>query len=467
MNYYELRAEVAKLVPRMINLAGVKGKIELVKEKGRKTNYKEFSLDVQGFQDKRRLLNLEEVSSFLEISLRAVACPMPFNMDVWDGIICPYNCAYCYANNFRASLYTSFFDNSKSMGLRHCNPKYYKKEMDNLFKLRGKDPHSVKGDIQKAIAKQIPLRMGIRFEDFLKPEKKKGVSLEMMRYLADNDYPLMINTKSDLLGEDAYLKALSDNEAGTAVHITMISNDREFTRKIEPGAPTFEARVESAKRLTAAGVRVVARIEPYLVFLNDDPDAVREYMDKCWEAGIRHITFDTYSYSAKNPGIRKAFLKAGYDFDRLFLLGCDSQGLGSILLDKFMDLFREYGFKCSTFDLGCVPGNNQMVCCEVGDLFQGSGWNYGCVVSAIRFIKNKDRPVGWVEFEEYVNKNGGFLSESLRYAMHQLWNWDGNLSYRVQWGQGIEPIGTDRAGIVWEYRQHEDFREQLLKELLS
>jgi DNA repair photolyase len=467
VDYYELRTMISKFIPRMTTLAPIKGKADMVKEKGRKTNYKEFKLTEGKFVDKRRLLNVEEVSSFVEISLRAAACPMPFNIDIWDGITCPFNCLYCFANSFRASLYTSFFDNSRSMGLRHCNPDYYKRELDKMMKLRGTDPHSVQGDIQKAVAMEIPIRMGIRFEDFLPIERKKHVSLEMMRYLACQDYPLMINTKSDLLQEEEYLEALSSNKAKTAVHITMISNDPEFRKKIEPGAPSFERRLKMAKALSDAGVRVVARIEPYLVFLTDDPAALMDYMDKCWEAGIRHITFDTYSYSAKNPGIRKAFMKAEYDFDRLFLLGCGSQGLGSFLLDKYMDLFRDYGFKCSTFDLGCVPNNHQMICCEVGDWFEGSGWNYGSAVSAVWYIQrhHPGDAISWCDFEAYVNKCGGFLSEKLKCQVKRLWNLEGNASYFINWARGIEPVGRDQDGIVWVWNSNSDFREELWKNL--
>ncbi len=34
------------------------------------------------------MLDTEQINSFLEISLRAAACPMPFNADVWDGLNC-------------------------------------------------------------------------------------------------------------------------------------------------------------------------------------------------------------------------------------------------------------------------------------------------------------------------------------------------------------------------------------------
>lgn len=466
MNYWELRSLVSKVIPRRTQLLPIRDRVSAVKEKGRKSNYHQFSITKGEFVKHERLLNTEEVSSFLEISIRAAACPMPFNIDVWDGLLCPYACKYCFADAFRASLYTAFFDNSKTMGIRHCNPTFYKKELDSLMSLRGKDPHTITNDVKKAIALEIPMRMGIRFEDFSPSERKKGISLQMLQYLADVSYPIMINTKSDLIGTEPYVKALADNEAGSAVHITMISSSESILKRIEPGAPSFAKRIQGAKNLIDAGVRVVARIEPYLVFITDEKEQVEDYMDQCWNAGIRHITFDTYSYSANNPGIRASFIREGYDFERMFTLGCDSQALGSLLLDKFMDLFRDRGFSCSTFDVGCAPTNNQTVCCEVGDLFKG-GFNYGSIVVAARqIIERGMTPTRWSDFEEYVNKNGGFLSDRLRQDVHRLWNIQGNNAYAVNWAAGIEPHGRDEHGIIWVYDSGFDHREEILNGII-
>lgn len=386
-----------------------------------------------------------------------------------EGVLvhnCPFACAYCYANSFRASLYTAFFDNSKTLGLRHCNPTKYKAELGKIFQLRGTDPHNVKGDIQKAIAMDVPMRFGIRYEDFLHAERDMGISLNLLEYLADEEYPLMINTKSDLVGEDAYVKALARNKAGTAVHVTMISNNEEFLHRLEPGAPTFAKRLQGAKNLCDAGVRVVARIEPYLVFTNDKKDEVMSYMDQIWEAGIRNITFDTYSYTANNPGIKDAFIKCGIDYERMFLLGCDSQAVGSLLLGKFMEEFRKYGFSCSTFDMGNAPDNDQSICCEVGDWFKG-GFNYGCTVMAARFIQeNAGKAVSWKAFVEYVDLHGGFLSDSLKRDVHELWNGGGNLAYSHFWSQGLVPAGADEDGVVWTYKKQDDHRLEILEQLI-
>lgn len=466
MDYWEFRSLIAQIIPRMTVLKQNEERVDAVREKGRKSGYFQYNLKAQEWVKQERLLNTEEVNSFVEISCRAAACPMPLNLDVYDALICPFACQYCFANAFRASLYTAFFDNSKTMGIRHCNPDKYKTELDKLMKLRGKDPHMVKGDIQKAIAMDMPIRFGIRFEDFLYEEREMGISLQLLDYLADQEYPLMINTKSGLIGEDKYVEALSRNPAGTAVHITMISNNEDFLKRIEPGAPTFKERLQAAKNLSAAGVRVVARIEPYLVFANDRREEVEEYMDQIWDAGVRNLTFDTYSYTANNPGIKSAFIKAGIDYERIFLLGCDSQALGSLLLGKFMEEFRKYGFSCSTFDMGNTPDNNDSICCEVGDWFKG-GFNYGCTVMAARYIQEqKGKTVCWNAFVAYVNKNGGFLSESLQREVHELWNGGGNLAYSHFWSKGIKPAGADQDGLIWKYEGKDDHRLQILESLL-
>jgi len=466
MNYWELRKIIARVVPRMTQLYSSNRKAEIVQEKGRKKNYSQFNLKIGEWRKQERLLNTEEINNFLEISVRAAACPLPFNMDIWDGLVCPYNCIYCFANAFRASLYTAFFDNSKTMGLRHCNPEYYKKELDKMERFRGMTmPEKQKlTHINKAFALEIPVRMGIRFEDFLRNEQKAGVSLSMLEYLKEIAYPVMLNTKSNVVGTDPYVKALSENKAKAAVHVTVISANNTLLKALEPGAPSYEQRLEGIKNLCAAGVRVVARIEPYLFLTNDEPEYLTKYMEDMWGAGVRNITFDTYSYTANNSGLRQCFMNIGLDYDRIFTVGCDSQPLGSLLLGKFMELFRDYGFSCSTFDMGNQINNDQSICCEVEDYFEG-GWNYGCTVMAARYILKKGVAVSWSDFENYVNKNGGFLTEDLKKEVKMLWNLGGNMAYSQRWCAGLIPCGMDSDGLIW-IKENTDYRENLIKEII-
>lgn len=472
MNYQELREIVKHIIPRRQQLEELEKAHGLVKEKGRKVNYREFSFEKGEFTQNLRLLNTEEINSFLEVSLRAAHCPMPLNADVWDGLRCGYGCRYCFADSFRSSLYTSFFDNSKQMGLRHCKPDFFKAELDKLMKFRGKRNEG--SEVQRAIGLQIPIRLGIRFEDFLPIERRMKISLQFLQYLKEIAYPVMINTKSDLIGQDEYVRALAENKGGAAVHITMISSNDVINKKLEPGAPLFKDRIKAAKALTQAGVRVVARIEPFIAFVTDNWSEVREWVSEVRGAGIRNITLDTYSYSANSPGIRRQMEIEGIDFDRMFLLMSDAQWLGSLLLGAFIRGIKSEFWvtkdkvSCSTFDFGNVTWNDQDICCEVGDLYgsKGAGFSYGNNLMAIRYIQKLNGGLAyWSMYDDWVNSNGGWLSESIKKEVLFSWNlFGGNPSYYPDWAQGIIPCGIDGNGNrIWKYIPYDDFREEMLR----
>ena len=67
----------------------------MIKEKGRKGGYHQFDIESKEWVKQERLLNKDEINSFLEISLRAQGCPMPLNIDIFDGLKCPFSCIYC------------------------------------------------------------------------------------------------------------------------------------------------------------------------------------------------------------------------------------------------------------------------------------------------------------------------------------------------------------------------------------
>ena len=463
---------MSRIVPRQHGLfppteAGSKG---LVKQKGRKSEYAEFDLMEGDWGKKERLLDTDEIKTFVEVSCRAVECPMPLNLDVWDGFACPYKCIYCFANYFRASLYSSFFDNWKTMGMRHCRTDVVKATLDELRGGKGAE------DLVNAFRLRIPARFGIRFEDFLPVERKHGVSHSILRYLRDTDYPVMINTKSDVVGDSAYVEALAENPSGAAVHFTLLTTDDTLSRVLDGSSPSPDRRLEAMRRLSEAGVHVVARIEPFMTMINDERSWVDDWIGKVKEAGVDSVTLDTYSYSAKSIGIQRAFETAGLDFRRMFLLMSDSQGLGSLLLSSFMQYLNDNGLRCSTFDFGTIPLNSRHVCCEVDEsVFPNAGYNYGNLLSAARFIVESVVDSGrtgksiwsWRGFCCEVEQRGGFLSEALKESVRKAWNLDHNLNYTLQWIPGMSIAGEDEDGLLWGYDPTaSDPRIQLLESLV-
>ena len=464
MDYWELRKAVSRLVPRRAMIPG--RDFNRNKEKGRKSNYFQYDILANNMKKTTGAMLDENRLTVVNVSFRAQSCPMPFNMDVWDGMCCPYACRYCYADNLRSTLFPSFYDNGREVGIRHCAEAHWKAELDRLFVMRGEKVHKRGSAVHNSARLGIPLRFGIQFEDFTELELQHGVSLSMLRYLSKAKYPVMVNTKSDILGNDDYAEALASNKGGAAVHVTLITSNEALLKKIEPGAPTFASRMRSVKALVDAGVRVVGRIEPWMIFNNDVKEDVEEYVQAMKRAGVKHLTLDSYSYSAYNPGIRDNFHEVGIDFDRMFLLSADSQWLSSLLLGKFMKYLQGKGFKCSTFDQGNVPDNDDWICCSVGDYFleKGAGMNWGCGTIAVKLIQGRGSyGTTWGLFDEYVRQKGGWLSDGLKTEVKKIWNGEGDMAWPLFHARGLVPMGSDADGLIWTFNPDEDFRMDNLR----
>ena len=408
------------------------------------------------------------------ISLEKPQCKYVYNLEVknnnnyFANNILVHN---CFVASYSSSLYTAFYDNWRELGLRYCNEKHFLTEMDKYMRFRNSKPFDSASDIQNAFHIGVPVRLGIRSENFVPAEKKLRASYAMLKFLKDNEYPVMINTKSNMLQSEEYLRVLADNKAKAAVHMTLISSDEALLRELEPFAPTFKKRLASCKALIDAGVRVVARIEPFMCFINDSKEKVDDYIGKLKEAGIKNITLDTYSYSASAPGLRKNFENIGWDFDRMFSVTAECQWLGSLLLTYFMRYLRSNGFSCSTFDYGSAMENDQNVCCEVGDWFNG-GFSHGNTIMAIRYIKSRQgEPVTWNEYEKYVEANGGFLSPTWKREVQKAWNLIGTVAqvaYFPMWATGIKTVGfDDTLNTIWLWDKQFDYREELLQNLIT
>jgi hypothetical protein len=86
---------------------------------------------------------------------------------------------------------------------------------------------------------------------------------------------------------------------------------------------------------------------------------------------------------------------------------------------------------------------------------------------AARFIiEKKGEAVHWKDFEAYVNSKGGFLSSNLQKEVKQLWNISGNVSFALNWAEGIVPAGIDEDGAVWKYDPKETYRKNILEGIL-
>lgn len=448
MNYWQTRALVERIVPRKTLLTPPQRQHR--RRVGRKVDgasWGQWSLRGEWIHLNQKTL-VDEVQQPLEVSCKAAGCPLPLNVDVWDGKNCPYACSYCFANHYKATLWENFFDHTPA-GARRADWKALEPVLAGLMGKRGKTAQG--GPLERAFAANIPLRVGVRFENFTAAEDRHGVALRLLQLAARESYPVIIDTKSALVGTEPYLRALSDNPAGAVVQLSLILGSDALVDRIEPGAPSPTKRFGALAALNSAGVRGVPRIEPFQPFIGDSPDDVARYLDNCSSAGVKHVCWDTFSNSVRGLLVRERYERAGLDYERMFLSGSESRLLSSLLLHRMMEHFRAHGLSCSTYDDINSGDNDDWLCCAVSGALQG-GANRGCTKGAEQFIRSRATPVSWGDYAQWVSEGGGFLSGALESEMRHLWNNMGDPAYHLGW-LAVVPCGEDMDGMVWRAQQ--------------
>lgn len=410
-------------------------------------NLKTGEMDV-----KERILK-DDFDKILELSCRAAECPLCLNADVYMGF-CSYNCRYCFSLLHLESLMTAFYDAKEGqsvMRLRPASTRHIKEQLIGYLNGRFKD------GIQEAFNRRVPVRLGIRMEDFLPAEKKHERAKLFLDILAEYQYPCMVNTKSDLFLEWPDLwRTIS--ECDIAVQESIIVTDDKQAKLLEPGAPSSSRRFQVLKEMNESGIRAMARLEPFMVGINDE--TIDEYVQCCLDAGVPHVTTDTYSYFANSIGIRFNMLLHGFDYDWMFRATSEYQEVGSLALEKLFFKLQDGGVGCSSFNFQSLPLNSMEICCGVSEetFKTKSDYNYYNLLTAgrelVRTGRKKRLSLG--EFKHkysplpaYLDFDGEFTP--IEKAVDSVWNKKSFGPWSLDWIAGVKAVGQDKHGIVYEF----------------
>ena len=106
---------------------------------------------------------------------------------------------------------------------------------------------------------------------------------------AEKGLSVCIITKSALVTRDIDLLATLSNRSKLTIHLSLITLDRELARRIEPRAPTPEARVRALERLAAANIDVGINVMPVLPGITDRPAMLDAVVRRVKLAGASHV----------------------------------------------------------------------------------------------------------------------------------------------------------------------------------
>ena len=152
-------------------------------------------------------------------------------------------------------------------------------------KRRGRSPARLTGLWQGEC-----IAIGTATDPYQPAERKYRVTRGILEVLAEErGLSIGITTKSPLITRDVDVLARIAARSGLTIHVSLITVERELARRIEPRAPTPEARLRAIARLAQSGIDVGVNIMPVLPGLTDRPEMLDAVVRSVAQTGARYV----------------------------------------------------------------------------------------------------------------------------------------------------------------------------------
>jgi DNA repair photolyase len=132
--------------------------------------------------------------------------------------------------------------------------------------------------------------IGTATDPYQPAERRFRVTRGILEVLAEHEgLHLWIITKSPLVTRDVDLLRRIARHNRVSVHISLITIDRELARRIEPRAPTPDARLRALARLREHGIEAGINVMPVLPGITDRPDQLEPLIRAVAGAGATYL----------------------------------------------------------------------------------------------------------------------------------------------------------------------------------
>ena len=255
-------------------------------------------------------------------------CDMPIRFDTYKG--CTHGCKYCFVQR---------------------NGKY------DISKVqKGEGTKALLSWIQGKRTSEtnwcdwnIPLHWGGVSDPFQPCERYYRMSYNALRVFAETKYPFVVSTKGRIIEEPEYLELL--RKCNCVVQISMVCSSYD---KLEEGAPSFEERLEIARKVAPNVKRLIVRIQPYM---HEVYGEVYENLEKFKAAGAYGVIVEGMKFASKRPGLVK--VAGDYTYPKALIEG-------DIL--KLKQRAHELGLALYSGENRTRELGDSLCCCGVSDL---------------------------------------------------------------------------------------------------
>jgi DNA repair photolyase len=217
---------------------------------------------------------------------------MPMTFDTYN--ICSYNCLYCF----------SFFQKSHSLGdggtksgghdyqkgkIGAVNPEKIKK----IFTFQSGS--TAEQQFYPYIKARKWMQWGGLADQFDEHERKYGITLELLKFFKEINYPICFSTKAVWWTLDERYTDLFRGQKNWNVKFSIINLDAVLAKKIELGVPSPQERLEAIGRvvkLDAGGATL--RLRPFIIGMSDRRGDHLNLIRKAAEMGATAVSTEFF-----------------------------------------------------------------------------------------------------------------------------------------------------------------------------
>jgi DNA repair photolyase len=407
-------------------------------------------------------------------------CSMPMTFDTYNK--CSGNCLYCF----------SYFQKSHSMGkggVRTGKHDYQSDtpltwvDVEKIKKLfRGEIKKGPLAEFNSYIAQRKFMQWGGLADQFDGYERQKGITLELLKFFKEINYPLSFSTKQTWFTKDERYMSLIRGQKNWHFKFSIINLDPELSAKIEKGIDSPQERLAAMKRIAEAGVcGTTLRLRPFIIGMSDKNDDYLELIKKAKEAGADSVSTEFFCLETRmDSRLRERFLEMSkaLGFNLIdFYKKYTPKAAGYLRLnyntkkpyiEKMKALCDNLGMRFYVSDAHHKEKCHNGSCCG---LAPECNYSRGQFTNALMIAREKGK-VYWKDIEpeareifenapligninySQLNYQIGRKHLSLLDAMREKWNNPkSKLSPYQYFGGILYPIGLDEENnVIYEYR---------------
>lgn len=388
-------------------------------------------------------------------------CTMPMTFDTYSN--CSFGCVYCfsqYQRNVGKGKESYIGKSVRSVNLEKVKRIFTEPDSNQFW------------DYVKT--KRV-LQWGGLSDQFDGFEKKYGVTLELLKFFKEIDYPICFSTKSAWVFFDERYRELFRGQDNWNMKFSIITLDEEKAKKIEVGVPSPQERLKAMHEYTTLNKGgATLRLRPFIIGVSS-----KDYKDliiAAHDAGADAVTTEFFCLEARAVNHAKEHYRTISEccgFDIVDFYRKHSRGSGYLRLNRkikeryvkeMKKLCDKLGMRFYVSDAHFKETCSNGCCCGLPP-----DWNYSrgnftyalqlCRRNGVAYWSEIEKDMYYLEnvayrkavgFNTSTSENRAkFYDETLKDYLHYLWNNPkrGQSPYAM-FGGVMRPNGFDENGDV-------------------